>query len=286
MKQKAKAIGMLIVGVVVILLAFWHTDFFKPKPTLADVVTKTMKGTTGTYAIVIKNLKIQESYYSNEHKKLNSGSLYKLWVMAGIYEEIKKGNIQKDQILSQNIATLNKEFNIDPDSAELTSGGISLTISSAIQQMITISHNYAAMLLTEKLKVSRLADFINRNEFLETIVGGSSAPKTTARDVALFYEKLYKGEIVDKKYSKEMMEILKDQQLNGGLPKYLPKNVAVAHKTGDIGWFKHDGGIVFNKNGDYIIVVLSETNSPTSAQEQIAALSKAVYKYFQSQASD
>lgn len=273
---------MLVVSIVVVALVFRHGDFFKPKPTLSDVVAKTMKGTTGTYAIVIKNFKTKESFYKNEHLKFDSGSLYKLWIMAGVYEQIKKGRIKKNDVLSQDIKVLNKEFNLEVNSAELKSGSITLTISSAIQQMITISHNYAAMLLTEKLKISYILDFIIKSGFSETSVGGiNTPPRTTAWDIALFYEKIYKGELVNKNSSKEMIKVLKKQQLNNGLPKYLPKNVAIAHKTGDIGWFKHDAGIIFDKNGDYIIVVLSETNSPPFAQERIAKLSKAVYEYFQ-----
>jgi beta-lactamase class A len=86
--------------------------------------------------------------------------------------------------------------------------------------------------------------------------------------------------LVNSHYTGEMIDLLKRQQLSGGIPKYLPDTSNVANKTGEIGSFKHDAGIVFTDWGDYIIVILSETDDPEVAQEKIAEISKKVYGYF------
>ena len=92
---------------------------------------------------------------------------------------------------------------------------------------------------------------------------------------------LYRLEkLADEQYTGLMVDLLKGQKLNEKLPKYLPKGTAVAHKTGEIGWFSHDVGIVYSPSGDYIIVVLSESESPAGANDRIAQVSKAVYEYF------
>ncbi|MBI2622076.1 serine hydrolase [Candidatus Microgenomates bacterium] len=77
-----------------------------------------------------------------------------------------------------------------------------------------------------------------------------------------------------------MISLLLQQELNDRIPKYLPKEAKVAHKTGEIDFAKHDAGIVFANSGDYLIVVLSESDNPSAASERIANLSKAVYEYF------
>ena len=77
-----------------------------------------------------------------------------------------------------------------------------------------------------------------------------------------------------------MIDLLKKQQLNEKLPKILPENTIVAHKTGEFNSFSHDGGIVYTKNSDYIIVVMSDTNNPQEANNVIAQISKGVYEYF------
>lgn len=247
---------------------------------LGGIVEKALEGATGTYGIVIKNIKTGETYNSNEHKFFETGSLYKLWVMATAYKQIQNGQLTEDQVLSENVATLNQKFNIDPSLAELTEGTVTFTVHDALEQMITISHNYAALLLTEKIKLSSVATFLKEKGFTESIVGtNGGSPTTTPSDVALFLEELYNGELANQQYTDEMINLLKNQQLNDGLPKYLPDKSEVANKTGEIDLFKHDAGIIFTDKGDYIIVVMSESDAPQAAQKRIALVSKAVFDY-------
>lgn len=248
---------------------------------LKDTVEYALVGKQGVYGIAIKNLKTGETFYSNEHKVFESGSLYKIWIMTTAYDQIQNKTLKEDEVLSEEIAVLNKEFNIPTESAELTDGIITIPVGNAIEQMITISHNYAALLLTKKIKLSNVVVFLKQNGFTESKVGiDGSSPTSTPYDIALFFEKLYKGELANKENTEKMIDLLKKQQLNDKLPKYLPQDAVVAHKTGEIGWFSHDAGIVYSPSGDYVIVVLSESQFPPGAEDRIAQVSKAVYEYF------
>ncbi|MBI2430594.1 MAG: serine hydrolase [Candidatus Levybacteria bacterium] len=245
---------------------------------LEKIVIDAQKGTKGTYGIYIKHLMSGENYHDKENMLFDAGSFYKLWVMVAAYEQIKQDKLREDEELSADIATLNKKFDISEDAAEQTEGKITLTVSQAIFQMITISHNHAALLLTDRIGISKIAAVLKKYNLDNSSIG--NPPKTTAYDMALFFEKLYNGEIINQTYSKKMLQILKQQKLNDGLPKYLLDDIGVAHKTAEIDFFKHDGGIVFTDKGDYIIVVLSESDNPAGAADRIANLSEAVYQYF------
>lgn len=252
------------------------------KSSLGDTVLNILKDTRGSYAVVIQNLKTEENYSFNEHKVFDSGSLYKLWVMGEIYEQIKEGKLSEDQVISEEISVLNEKFKISSESAELTEGKIELPVNVALQRMITISDNYSALLLAWKVRLSKVKAYLESHGLMESKVGGvDELPITTAYDTALFFEQLYKGELADADTTPKMMELLKGQQLNGKLPKYLPKGTIIAHKTGEIGFITHDGGIIYSPKGDYIIVVLSETPRPADAEEKIAQISKSVYNYFE-----
>ncbi len=252
------------------------------KQSLKEVIDKSLEGTKGNYAVSIKNLKTGESFDLNETRSFEAGSLYKLWVMAAVYQKIEKGELKKDQVLSQNIETLNSKFNIDPEFAEQTEGGITLSVKNALTQMITISHNYAALLLTEKIRLSSVESFLEQNGFSSKVGTESStgAPTTNSSDIALFFEKLHKGELANSENTNEMINLLKQQKLNNKFPKYMPDDVVIAHKTGELGLFTHDAGIVFASSGEYIIVVLSESSSPVGAEDRIAKVSEVVYQYF------
>ena len=47
-----------------------------------------------------------------------------------------------------------------------------------------------------------------------------------------------------------MLELLKAQTLNDKLPKYLPDQVIMAHKAGELDDVSHDAGIVYSPAGD------------------------------------
>ncbi|MBI2025964.1 MAG: serine hydrolase [Candidatus Levybacteria bacterium] len=245
---------------------------------LGEKVEEALTGTRGTYGIAIKNLKTGEFYYAHEQKIFEAASLYKLWIMATAYDQIEKGTLKEDQTMSQDIKVLNEKFKIATESAETTEGKITLSVQDALEQMITISHNDAALLLSEKVRLKNVTTFLKENSFTKSSLG--EPPKTTAYDIALFFEKLYNRNLANPESTNIMLDLLKKQTLNHKLPKYLPKSTIIAHKTGEIGPFTHDAGIAYTPNGDYIIAVLSESNSPRAAEERIANISQAVFDYF------
>lgn len=247
---------------------------------LEALVQRELGSTPGTYGISIHDLQTNKSYARNAHRRFTSASLYKLWVMATVFEEIEKGKLTENIPLHGDISALNEKFGIASDAAELTEGEVDFTVLSALNKMITISHNYAALLLTERVTLHSVQTFLEKHGFRESQVGtATSLPRTTAADISRFFEKLLAGELANKEHTQEMLALLKAQRLQSKLPKYLPEGTVIAHKTGELYLFTHDAGIVYTPEGEYIIVVLSETPDPQIAEEKIATISKAVYEY-------
>jgi len=242
------------------------------------------------YSVVVKNFNTEEAYSFNEDREYNSASLYKLWVFAVAMQMIKDEVINPDEIMSGDKNKFDEMLGIETAEVSLENASeeneaiepiyISMKISNAIEKMITESDNYAALLLTQKVGYKNVDFFLEENRFDNSSFG--SPPKTTAGDMASFYEKLYKGEIVNKSISADMLNILKRQTWNDRIPKYLPEDIEVAHKTGELFGAKHDAGIVFSKNGDYMIIVLSQTDNESIAAEKIAKFSGDIFNYFNS----
>lgn len=249
---------------------------------LGRVVQNALSGTKGTYGIVIVNLKTEEFYFLNDHKTFESASLYKLWVMATVLDLIKQGKLNEKAILSENIDLLYQKFNLASPSAKAK---ITISINDALEKMITISDNTTALLLSSKIKLTNVKTFLNENGFTGSRVGAKDKlPVTTPYDVAIFLKKLYEGTLIDQPNSERMIELLKRQRLNSKIPKYLPDEIVIAHKTGELDEYTHDAGIVYSPTGDYIIVIMSESDEESRflAEERIANLSFDVYKYFTS----
>lgn len=248
---------------------------------LGEVIQSSLTGTHGEYGILVQNLKTKEFYTTNEHTRFYSASLYKLWVMLTVFEQINSGVLSKDTALSQDVAVLNKKFNIGSESAEQTEGTIKISVDEALKKMIVISDNYSALLLTEKVKLPAIASVLKKNGFLESELGKNDKPPTTTPyDIGLFFEKLYNGQLADKKTTDEMITLLKAQRLNDKIPKYLPNDIIVAHKTGELNEYSHDAGIIYTPEYDYILIVLTKSDDREAAEIRIANISQGVYGYF------
>ena len=219
-RKNVKVMGFMLLAFVVLpsiigVYVFNRDTFASPKETLAlttapsptlqptaiptptsvistelqRIVQEELEGTKGKYSVVIKHLGTGEMYFYNEHQSYQAASLYKLWVMAVAYNQIQDGKLKESDVLKSDVATINAKFNIGTESAELKEGEVSFPVNQALQQMVTISHNYAALLLAQKVKLSNVTEFLKQHQYTESKIG--SPPKTSAYDIANFYEALY-----------------------------------------------------------------------------------------------
>ncbi len=250
---------------------------------LKKAVDGSLGKTTAQYAVGVINLKTGQEYFYNERIRFESASLYKLWVMAVVFQWIESGRLSLDDKLTQDVKTLNEKFKIEENSAERKEGTVSYSVKEALDLMITKSDNYSALLLVLKVRLAAIQGFLADYGLMESKIGtASGSPVITAYDTTLFFNKLYNGEFSNPQNTDKMLALLKGQVLNEKLPKNLPINTIIAHKTGELDGFSHDAGIIYSPSADYIIVVLSKSTNPLGANERIANISKAVYDYFNS----
>jgi len=81
--------------------------------------------------------------------------------------------------------------------------------------------------------------------------------------------------------SREMLDILHQQEFKKGIPARLPRDVRVAHKTGDISSVAHDAGVVYAPGRKpYVVAILTEWAADAGSRSPtIASISHAVYDY-------
>jgi beta-lactamase class A len=154
--------------------------------------------------------------------------------------------------------------------------------------MIIISDNTAANLLIDMAgmdNVNKMAEDMGlRSTKLQRRMMDSAAARagrenlTCAVDMHHILKLIYEGKAIDEYYSCMMPDILKRQQVGGRLNLYLPDDITIAHKTGDLDRLEHDVGIVYLPGCDYIICVLTnKTITNKDGREIIGKISKAVY---------
>ena len=101
-------------------------------------------------------------------------------------------------------------------------------------------------------------------------------------------EKVYKGEVVDAKVCKEMLEHMKQSQFKDTFQRFLQeKGIKVAHKTGSVNEVKTDAGIIYLKSGPVAVCVLTAENAdkrwvPDNAGYLLCArVAQEVYRHFE-----
>lgn len=220
----------------------------KQNPQIERIFKADIPKLQGEWAVVAKDLKTGKSYEYNLDEVFSSASLYKLAVMWAIFDAVENGKLQKDE-----------------------------TLASQLETMITVSDNDSALALAERLGWTNITKLMQK-EGLGGFNLSQENPTITARSAVDLLSRIYAKTAVSQSSSQSMQELLFAQQINDRIPKYLPKETKVAHKTGEIDNFRHDAGIILGQRSHYIFVFLTESSNPTETSENIAKLSQKIYE--------
>lgn len=251
----------------------------KPQNKIYQITNPELTNLPGRWAIAVKNLKSNETYLLAADQKFPAASVYKLAVMWATYEALGKDELTPQEVLSADKITLDKivEGREDKVAPETSQEIVSLTVENALRAAITISDNYPAILLAERLGWENIDSLMKKEGLGGIDLISQDAPIVSAKAVMDLLERIYRGTAVSAHASGEMKTLLANQKINDRIPKYLPSTVKVGHKTGELGNVRHDAGIVLGQKSHYIFVFLTETPNPTQASETIALLSKKIF---------
>lgn len=102
---------------------------------------------------------------------------------------------------------------------------------------------------------------------------------TSSNEILKLLKMIYEKDFVSEDYSDLALDILLRQQERQRLQRYLPEDLKIASKSGDLDNLENDGGIFFTKNKNYILVVLvNQAKSNVLAKEIIGKISLKIYK--------
>lgn len=263
---------------------------------LKNVVDQSLAGKPGTFAVYIKELpatpggalKGGERYSRLEDEPFPAASLYKLVLLSAVLKESKNGRISEEETLTSTKTHLRGVYGDMDFGYEDAPENVSFTVAEAMNRVGQISDNFAAIMLTDRLRQLPHKDseegllFQMVRELGMNHTDFSSDPiQTTAQDVGTFFEKLYNGQVVSQAASQELVGMLNLSRINDRIPAGLPPEAKIVHKTGELSHVRHDAGIIFPTKGNpYILVILSKDLSfEDDGVDAIAQLSKDVYDY-------
>jgi beta-lactamase class A len=253
----------------------------------------------GIYAVAFKDLASGEEIRINERENFHAASTMKTPVLIELCRQVVAGKFSlTDSIIVHNefksivdssVYALDKKE--DSEQELYNHIGEKRSISSLAYDMIIASSNLATNMMIELVDARKVTQTMRSlgAEDIQVLRGVEDSKAfqqglnntTTAYDLMVIFEKIAKREAVNAEASQIMIDILLDQKFNEIIPAKLPKDVKVAHKTGNIIGVNHDSGIVFLPDGrKYILVLLSkEATDEKASIEAMASVSEMIYSY-------
>jgi beta-lactamase class A len=238
---------------------------------------------------------LQWSY--NADAWFHAASTMKLAVLLGVYRMVDRGELTLDapvhvrnkfmSIAGQQLYML--DINRDSDPELYRHLGRTMPVKQLAYQMITTSSNFATNLLVDVVGVATiqtaLAELgiegvtVLRGVEDQAAYDAGLNNLVTANGLLRMLRLIADGKAFSEDASRQMLDIMHDQQLKGGIPAGLPEEARVAHKTGNIATVHHDAGIVYLEDRKpYVLVILTRFDQASPRSTAVADVSRDIYE--------
>ncbi len=246
-----------------------------------------IQGFPGSVSLYARNLDTGVSYELRADAPVPTASTIKLPIMVELFAQANEGKLDWNQKLELT----------DQDKVSGTgvltelSGGDALPLQDLMHLMIVVSDNTATNLILDriggdavnlrmaqlglkqtavmrKIMQQKLFPNASANPWPEGLTDEGKKPgndrwgtgRSCPRDMVAVLENLYRGELVSKAASDEMMSVLKRQQDHEGVGRDM-KNTVIASKSGALDHLRSDVAIVYSQYGP-VAMAITVNNIP------------------------
>lgn len=223
------------------------------------------KGKVYLYA---KNLETGKTYSFSGDERVKTASTIKVAVMIEAFARVAEGRAKWSDELVLTKAARYGGSGVLPELAD----GLRLTLRDCVNLMMVVSDNTATNLVLDYLTTDAVNERMNSLGFKATRLmrrvgsGGESREgkeadnkkfglgATTPREMVEILEKLDRGDVVNATASKEMIELMKREQVRYAIGRNL-KDASMASKYGALDRLRSCVAIVYLKRGKIAIAV-------------------------------
>jgi beta-lactamase class A len=250
-------------------------------------------------AVAIQDMETGLDFRYRADRWFHAASTIKLAVLVGVYAAIHRGRlVPQSRLHVRNrfrSAHDGSSFRIlserDADSEVQAAIGKTMRVSELARNMIIRSSNLATNLLLDLLGIEFLQRVLEEHHLsgIDLLRGVEDElafehginNRVTADGLVQLLRLIAEEKAFSPALSRDMLEILHDQEFRSGIPAGLPAHARVAHKTGEISTIAHDAGIVYlPKRKPYVVAILTEWDPETTGRSPtIAAASYMVYEH-------
>ena len=222
----------------------------------------------GHVSLFAKNLDTGEEYSVNGDERVPTASTIKVAVMIEAFARVSEGHAKWTDELVLTKAARYGGSGILPELGD----GLRFTLQDCIRLMMALSDNTATNMVLDYLSTDAVNARMNSLGFKQTRImrrvggGGESADgkqpdnkrfglgATTPHEMVQILEKLSRGGIVNPAVSKEMLELMKREQVRYAIGRDIP-GVPMASKYGALDHLRSCVALVYSKRGKIAIAI-------------------------------
>ena len=233
-----------------------------PEGTVDSRVKAELASFKGKVSLFAKNLDTGQTYEFGADDRVRTASTIKIAVMVEAFARVAEGKARwTDELVLTKVARYGGS-GVLPELAD----GLRLTLRDCVNLMMVVSDNTATNLVLDYLSTDAVNARMNSLGFKQIRIlrrvgsGGESKdgkdPENkkfglgvaTPREMVLLLEKLERGEIVSAAASKEMIELMKREQVRYAIGRTLSE-LPMASKYGALDRLRSAIGIIYSKKG-------------------------------------
>jgi len=236
----------------------------------------------GHIGVMVEDLTTGLSTSVNAAAPMPAASTIKIPVMVEVFRQLSLGAFDLNRMVTLTAPDRDWGWG-DLSDARI---GSRYSVARLLNLMITNSDNTAANMLIRLVGRSAINREMQALGLRQTWLASDirsegpirTALRSSAGDMVQLLEDMAHDRLVDQWSSRQMLQILADDRLNGLLPAPLPSGTIVAHKTGSLHDTLDDVGIVFLQDAPYAIAVMTTNLASLDAGRAfIHSVSRAAY---------
>lgn len=218
-------------------------------------------------------------------QRLPSASVIKLPIMLEVMEWVKAGKLNLDEIHTLNVAEKVGGSGVLQTYPDLSP----ISYRELLRLMMVESDNTATNIIINRLSREAINQRIRtiglKQTQLNRIMMDTLATRqgrenyVMAQEMSMLLEKIYRHQVATPKLCAEMLDMLKQNTGELTIPRLLPRDVVVAHKTGTLTYVRGDAGIVYAKT-PFVLSVFVEGVPTAEAERIIGELALICYTHF------
>lgn len=253
----------------------------------------------GEWAVYFKHLETGAELEVRADDEFHPASTLKVWVLIKVFQDVREGRYRLEdelEVTKRFPSAARRDprpFDVEPASRKVASAvGGRMPIRHLAEEMITVSDNVATNVLIgraggpDAITSSLAAHGVRRSNVRRFIMDSQAFEEgfssvACARDFGRIFERLARGEVVSPEASSAMLGIMGRLRDNSMLPRRLPSEARVAHKTGAIDGVRADAGLVTLPDGRRYVAAFFGRGfqDEKKAEACIAGASRVLYDF-------